>query len=166
MAHAAKRCKLDNVNSPTKPTLSESDVADMEHFLENMVLIYGVLGLSVFETPKIEKQKIEKSDQLFLKGPHAEASGFDSAEGFIVLKGSKAKVLEVDSLSDSIKIERNQLIADGLFIQKENSYELTQDYTFTSPSKAAAIFMARNANGRTEWKNKTGITLKEIQENN
>jgi hypothetical protein len=164
MAKAAKRCKLENGNSPTQPALSESDVADMENFLENMVLIYGVLGLPVFETPKVESQTKEINEQLFLRGPQAEGMGFDSVEGFIVLKGSKAKVAEVESTPDAIKIARSQLVADGLFVQKENSYELTQDYTFTSPSKAAAIFLARNANGRIEWKNKSGKTLKDIQE--
>jgi len=165
MAQQAKRCKLENGNFPAQPALSESDVADMENFLENMVLIYGVLGLPVFETPKIENKTKENNEQLYLKGPQAEATGFDSAEGFIVLKGSRAKVSEVESLSEAIKIARSQLVSDGLFVQKENSYELTQDYTFTSPSKASAIFLARPANGRIEWKNKSGKTLKDIQEN-
>lgn len=168
MAHTAKRCRLENGNSPAQPALSESDVADMENFLDNMVLIYGVLGLSVFETPKIEnspKANSEKNEKLFLKGPQAEAIGYDSIEGFIVLKGAKAKVAEVESLPEAIKISRSQLVTDGLFVQKENSYELTQDYTFTSPSKAASIFLARSANGRIEWKNKSGKTLKDIQEN-
>lgn len=168
MAQAAKRCRLENGNSPTQPALSESDVADMENFLENMVLIYGVLGLPVFETPKIEnrvKSNGESNEQLFLKGPQAEAIGYDSIEGFIVLKGAKAKVAEVESLPEAIKIARSQLVSDGLFIQKDNSYELTQDYTFSSPSKASAIFLARSANGRIEWKNKSGKTLKDIQEN-
>lgn len=165
MALTAKRCKLENGNSPTLPALSESDVADMENFLENMVLIYGVLGLSVFETPKIENQTKENNDTLFLKGPQAEATGYDSIEGFIVLKGSKAKITEVESLSEAIKLSRTQLVSDGLLVQKENSFELTQDYTFTSPSKAASIFLARPANGRIEWKNILGKTLKEIQEN-
>ncbi len=165
MALTAKRCRLENGNSPTQPALSESDVADMENFLENMVLIYGVLGLPVFETPKIESPAKENNQQLFLKGPQAEATGFDSAEGFIVLKGSKAKIAEVESLPDAIRIARAQLVSDGLFLQKDTSYELTQDYTFSSPSKASSIFLARPANGRVEWKNKYGKTLKDIQEN-
>ena len=165
MAQTAKRCRLENGNSPTQPALSESDVADMEHFLENMVLIYGVLGLPVFETPNIENRASDNNEQLHLKGLQAEATGFDSAEGFIVLKGSKAKLTDVESLPEPIKISRAQLVSDGLFVQKDNSYELTQDYTFTSPSKAAAIFLARSANGRIEWKTKAGKTLKDIQEN-
>ena len=48
--------------------------------------------------------------------------------------------------------------------EEEGKYILTQDYTFSSPSAAAAIFLARNANGRTEWKDSSGKTLKEIQE--
>ena len=40
---------------------------------------------------------------------------------------------------------------------------LTQDYVFDSPSSAAAAFLGRPANGRTEWKDNHGKTLKELQ---
>lgn len=169
MALQVKRCQIENGNSPTLPALSESDVADMETFLENMILIYGVLGLPIFETPNvnsIEKESNKTFEHLFLKGSMAEAVGVELIEGFIVLKGSRARVAEADALPEAIKIARSQLVKDGLFIQKDNSYELTQDYTFSSPSNAAAIFLARSANGRTEWKNSDGKTLKQIQGDN
>ncbi|TXI89048.1 MAG: DUF4357 domain-containing protein, partial [Burkholderiaceae bacterium] len=35
---------------------------------------------------------------------------------------------------------------------------------FSSPSTAAAIVLGRSANGRVEWKESSGRTLKEIQE--
>ncbi len=41
---------------------------------------------------------------------------------------------------------------------------MTQDYTFTSPSVAAAVLLVRSANGRVEWENANGKTLKEIQD--
>lgn len=36
---------------------------------------------------------------------------------------------------------------------------------FSSPSTAAVIITGRNANGLTEWKTKTGKTLKDIESN-
>jgi hypothetical protein len=164
MAKVAKRCRLENGNSPTLPALSESDVADMDTFLENMVLIYGVLGISVFETPKVDIGNAKPSDSLFLKGQNTEAVGYEAIEGFIVTKGSKATAIEVASIPESIKAARAQMIKDGLFSKSDNSLILTQDYTLTSPSKAAAIFLGRSSNGRVEWKNSDGETLKEIQE--
>lgn len=167
MAQKAKKCRLENGNSPALPALSESDVADMEGFLENMILIYGVLGLPVFETPKIQQFETQKDKEaLYLKGPHTEATGYDSVEGFIVLKGAKATTTEVPSIPDAIKSARAQMVSDGLFSKSGNSFELTQNYTFSSPSKAAAILLGRSTNGRVDWKNVAGKTLKEIQETN
>ena len=43
-------------------------------------------------------------------------------------------------------------------------YRFTQDYSFSSPSMAAAVVLGRSANGRIEWKDAQGRTLKELQE--
>ena len=43
-------------------------------------------------------------------------------------------------------------------------YVFVQDYAFRSPSTAAAVTLGRNANGRTEWKDGQGRTLKTLQE--
>ena len=50
------------------------------------------------------------------------------------------------------------------FIEQGELYRLTQDYTFNSPSTAAGVLLGRTANGRIEWKDSKGRTLKEIQE--
>jgi hypothetical protein len=39
-----------------------------------------------------------------------------------------------------------------------------QDYVFTSPSTAAGLVLGRQANGRTEWRELTGRTLRDLQE--
>ena len=49
LAKEAKRCVLDNANMPQRPALSEMDMADMEVFLEQVLLICGVLGINVFQ---------------------------------------------------------------------------------------------------------------------
>lgn len=43
------------------------------------------------------------------------------------------------------------------------SYRFSQDYAFSSPSTAAAVLLGRSANGRIEWKDAQGRTLKELQ---
>lgn len=164
LAQSAKRCKIENGNNPAPPALSESDLADMDNFLENMILVYGALGLSVFETPKSQKKETAKSQQLLLKSNGADARGYDSVEGFVVLKGAKAVGKEVASIPQPIHLARKQMLEDGLLVQNGPMYELTQDYTFSSPSKAAAIFLGRSANGRVEWKDSSGKTINEIEE--
>jgi len=59
---------------------------------------------------------------------------------------------------------RQKLLENGVLVQEGEYCRFTQDYTFTSPSKAMAVLMARNGNGRIEWKDADGRTLKEIQE--
>ena len=54
--------------------------------------------------------------------------------------------------------------ADGEPRDQDNILDLTQDYLFDSPSTAAGVLLGRSANGRIEWKNQLGQTLKSIQE--
>jgi hypothetical protein len=56
------------------------------------------------------------------------------------------------------------LLDQGVFVDEDKHYRLTQDYTFNSPSTAAGVLLGRSANGRIEWKDAQGRTLKEIQE--
>lgn len=58
---------------------------------------------------------------------------------------------------------RRQLVDDGVLVLDGPSYRLTRSYLFDSLSQAAATLLARNANGRTEWKDGQGRTLKQIQ---
>jgi hypothetical protein len=56
------------------------------------------------------------------------------------------------------------LFEQGVLVDQGEFYTFHQDYTFDSPSTAAATVMGRNANGRIEWKTRNGVTLKELQE--
>ena len=58
---------------------------------------------------------------------------------------------------------RQELIANGVMTLEAGLYRFTQDYSFSSPSTAAAVVLGRSANGRIEWKDAQGRTLKEIQ---
>ena len=58
---------------------------------------------------------------------------------------------------------RQTRVANGVLQQDGDIYVLTQDYEFRSPSSAAAAMEGRTSNGRVEWHDKDGRTLKEIQ---
>jgi len=51
-----------------------------------------------------------------------------------------------------------------VFLQESSCLSLAQGYEFNSPSQAAMMLLARTANGRIEWKDAKGVTLKEHQE--
>jgi len=50
-AKRAERCHLDNATQPKEPGLSESDRADTQGFLREMLRILPLLGVRVFEKP-------------------------------------------------------------------------------------------------------------------
>jgi hypothetical protein len=50
-ASKAGRCHLDNANQPKEPGLSESERADTQGFLREMLRVLPLLGVRVFEKP-------------------------------------------------------------------------------------------------------------------
>jgi hypothetical protein len=173
LAAEAKRARLDNGNVPQLPVLSEADRADAEGFLADILLCLPILGVNVFEKPKIPASTgpegvrnagPEEVVELFLRAKGIEASGIYTAEGFIVRAGSQAVKVEVPSIHPFLRELRRSLRDQGVFMDAGDVYRLSQDYTFNSPSTAAGVLLGRSANGRTEWKDAKGRTLKEIQE--
>jgi hypothetical protein len=166
LAREAKRCKVENGNSPTLPAISEMDVSDMDSFLSDMKVVYSVLGVKVFDVPKIDTADRDDAVLLRLKsGSEIIAYGADRAEGFVVTKGSKCLKKEVPSFPARAKAFRDSLIALGVLASLDSKfYSFSQDYVFNSPSAASDTILGRSANGRIEWKDDKGKTLKDIQE--
>lgn len=161
LAAEAKRAELDNGNVPQRPALSEADAADAEGFLEDLLLCLPIVGINLFEKARAGATY---SRELFLKAKGIEARGVDGSEGFVVRAGSRAVKTEVPSCHAYMVALRRSLLEQGVFALEGDAYRLTQDYTFNSPSTAAGVLLGRSANGRVEWKDAGGRTLKEIQE--
>ncbi|MFU8857468.1 MAG: GIY-YIG nuclease family protein [Deferrisomatales bacterium] len=166
LARAAKRMPLENGNSPSEPSLSEADRADMEVFLQNILGMLPVLGIHAFEKATADDAPGD-AVALYCRGRGVEAKGYDTAKGFVVRSGSSAAADEVPSLKKhfpNVCELRAELLGSGVLVPKGEVYELTQDYTFSSPSLASAVVLARASNGRVDWKDAGGKTLKEIQQ--
>ena len=160
LAKEAHRCELDNGDQPQRPSLSAADEADVQTFLDEMLLCFPVLGVSVFETPA---SSVPKKDLLYLRAKDCDCRGYESADGFVVLKGSRARVHEVPSIHAYLTDLRATLVANGVLEQDGDSFVVAQDYEFRSPSSASAAMEGRTSNGRIEWRDKDGRTLKELQ---
>lgn len=161
LAKDAKRAELDNGNVPQLPALSEADAADAEAFLLDLLLCLPLMGAPFFEqTPP----KPAKGRELLLKAKGIEARGMDTAEGFVVRAGSQAVKEEVPSIHAYLVELRKTLLAQGVLVPDGPVWRMTQDYAFNSPSTAAGVLLGRSANGRMEWRDAKGHTLKEIQE--
>ena len=166
LASAAKRIALDNGNSPAEPSLSELDRAYVEVFLDHVLGMLPVLGVHAFEAVTQRNLKTASSE-LVCKGKGIVARGYESTQGFVVTAGSQAVLEEAPSMKVHVRSMfdiRQTLIANGVLKKAETFYEFTQNYVFSSPSTAAANVLGRSANGRIEWKDTNGRTLKELQE--
>ena len=156
------RYLFENSSTPTQSSISESDQAEMEEYIDNIKILVNTLGHKVFEGKRELKPPEEfELESFFIKATRgADAQGEPTSGGFLVVKGSIIAGSTVASYSDSLMKLRNSIIDSGII---NKAFEFTEDYIFTSPSYAAAIVMGRNANGLTEWKRKDGKTLKEYE---
>lgn len=160
IAKNAKRCSLENGNSPTAPSLSEAEKADAESFLDEMLLCFPVLGVSIFESVQTPPKRAQLF-QLLRKG--VLATGFESADGFVVTAGATAVLECVPSMHAYAKDLRDELVRLGIFKKTSTGYKLQQSFSFASPSTAASILLGASVNGRDAWKTESGETLKEMQ---
>ena len=125
--------------------------------------VQNTLGHKVFE----EKREVKPSQHqtlFYIKSTRgADARGEPTSDGFVVLKGSKVAISTVPSITQNFSRFRDELIISGVITESNGIMEISEDYVFSSPSTAAVIVMGRNANGLTEWKLKTGTSLKEFE---
>jgi hypothetical protein len=160
LAKEANRVELDNGNDGSAPPLSEPDTAEAEAFLQEMLLIYPVLGLQAFQ--KAEDLP-SSSSRLHLVGKDTRAEGTETSDGFVVFAGSLGRVTAVPSIHAYGAQLRKAFLAKGTFVVEGQHLRLTEDYVFPSPSTAAMVLLGRTSNGRIEWKTADGRTLKDLQ---
>lgn len=168
LAKAANQWSLDNGTVPSPPPLSEADRADAEWFLEEMLVIFPLLGVDAFEAASAQTTDHPGSDArntiLYLKERGAEGTGREVGDGFVVSKGSQARVKEVASIHQYMRDLRAQLLEREVLAKEGDHYVFTQDFRFGSPSTAAGVLIGGAANGRLAWKDASGRTLKALQQ--
>lgn len=139
--------------------MPEGEVAFVNGFLARMLVLYRILGVDAFEVPTAKA--MGDSPRLSLG---TSAQGYDTADGFVVLKGSTAKADAHPSFQAWLKTLRDRLVSDKVLGASADGYVFLQDYSFSSPSAASAIIVGRSSNGREAWKNADGQTLKQLQD--
>ena len=168
LALAAKRYDVKNGNDPTPGNITEEKESEMEEFIDYAKVIMGTLGHRLFE-PLVKtataaeavppttgdnlKLHLERTIKLVGK---VEADGSQTAEGFVVFKGSHISPVDDDTIPAVIKDRRKAVKVD------ENNI-LLEDELFTSPSYAAMFVIGKSENGLTRWKTKDGKSLKALE---
>ena len=169
LAKEAGRYIVKNGNDPNPGNVTEEKESELDEIVENTLMIIGTLGYRVF-VPMIKEVSQDLTDNhstyLYLKrktkksNKVIEATCERTTEGFVVLEGSQVEVMDSPNLPASLKEMRQNLIAsqviqDGVLKEKQ---------LFSSPSYAAAFLLGMQTNGRTDWKDQDGRTLKELEE--
>ena len=95
-----------------------------EGFLVEVLVCFPVLRLRVFEQPS-NFPSINPSNLFFLRGPDAKGRGYESPNGFTVLKGAKGRRDFTASSPDALMRSREQLIRQGVLAKQGNQVELT-----------------------------------------
>jgi len=160
LAANAKKCTLDNGNAPTLPTLKESQRAEADGYLDDILLCLPILGADYFSMPP---KKTQSTVEFSIKARGITAIGYESTNGFIVQKGSHAAKTTA-KIRTLVKETRDRLIKQSVLENKGEYYELLQDFAFNSPSLAGACMIGGQCNGRKMWKTKDGKTLKQVQD--
>ena len=172
LARAAKRVPLDNANQPAEPSLSEADRADMEVFLAHMLGMLPVLGVHAFEQAPAAPVSAAvgafpaSPALLYCMGKGVEATGYESTQGFVVKVGSQAVKAVTASFAQMVGTAelRADLLKNGVLVPEGDALRFTQDYVFSAPSAASDIVLGGCTNGRIQWKDAQGRTLKALQE--
>lgn len=169
LAKEAGRYIVKNGNDPNPGNVTEEKESELDEIVENTLMIIGTLGYRVF-VPMTKKTSQDLTDNhstyLYLKRKTKksnrviEATCERTTEGFVVLEGSQVEIKDSPYLPASLKEMRQNLIAsrviqDGVLKEKQ---------LFSSPSYAAAFLLGMQTNGRTDWKDQDGRTLKELEE--
>ena len=169
LAKEAGRYIVKNGNDPNPGNVTEEKESELDEIVENTLMIIGTLGYRVFVpmTKKVSQDLTDNhSTYLYLKrktkksNKVIEATCERTTEGFVVLDGSQVEIKDSPYLPASLKEMRQNLIAsrviqDGVLREKQ---------LFSSPSYAAAFLLGMQTNGRTDWKDQDGRTLKELEE--
>jgi hypothetical protein len=160
-ARAAGKIVLENGNTPPRPGLSEAAQANMEVFLDYVLMVLPALRIDIFlrntrppiaaslETTLAAAPTFElKSERHGLQATAQLVSG-----EFVVQAGSRARSSwsEVSETHNYAQLYA-ELVKTGVLEQHEGYRVFAVNYAFKSPSAAAAVILGRPANGPNDWK--------------
>ena len=167
LAHEAKQCEVINEKTTALPALPKNDILNAERFLQEMLRCFTAIGVQLFEKPKERVTGDNETKLLYIKSEVLKATGYESANGFVVCKDSQAILDVVESFDkypqfQKVMRDRTFLIEQSILKREDNVYVFTQDFTLSSASNAANVVLGYSGDlGR--WRDEHGTSLKEIR---
>lgn len=159
-ATKAGRYSLENGNAGARPHTPAPLEADCHEIHETAATLMATLGQPIFEPLTGSPTAKGEKELFYCKGSGADGVGEYTSEGFVVHKGSQARLDIVASLQDTGRARnRDKLIEEGILMKQGDVLAFARDHLFGSPSTAASIIMGRSVNGWDAWKAADGKTL-------
>ena len=164
IARGCHRYTVLTKNTYKNTVMKESHIAAMEEFIDNVKIIINALGYKVLE-PLLHPDSTDSTAidyvLLYINKGNAVATGKVTSEGFVVLKGSTInEKMSAKSLGASVVKLREKYLADG----KVETLATTEDILFSSSSAAADFILGYSVSGPKTWTDKSGRSLKEIED--
>lgn len=154
------RYGVENASEPARSHITEQMEADVMDLYEDMKVLLSTLGFPLLE-PLLETKN--KGAKLFCRGKSVEAFGYYTNDGLVVMAGSRASKELAPTTGPSVRSHTDRLLASLVLADRGDFYEFVTDHLFETPSRAASVVLARNANGWIEFKDKAGKTLDALE---
>jgi uncharacterized protein DUF4357 len=160
VAKRADRFTIANGSTPAKSYVPEPLEADLLDGFDTIRDLLSTLGFPVFEELHITPAT---NLVLYCNRPGTDARGSYIEDGFVVLKGSVAKLEESPAADAWVKNLRKRLRSEGVLQENQDKLVFSRDHLFKSPSTAAIAVLGRRGNGWTEWHDSDGRSLDELE---
>lgn len=156
---------LENANTPARPSLSEAAQANMENFLDYILMVLPALRIDFLlaQTRPNSKQLVASSRAYPEISPVFElhtpkhsikaTAKLDNGE-FVVQAGSSARPRWIGKGTENSGYAKlfDELVRIHVLVSDRKISTFEENYAFKSPSAAAAVINGRNSNGTLEWK--------------
>ena len=151
----------ENTQVPKKPATTPQHRIPAEQFFEYVQFLTQFVGCDIFSS---KKEQAKPTEHIFYcKRAGSDAQGYYKKETdeFVVLAGSELRSGFCDALTPKSQ-QKRQMFIDTYCTVAKGKIILKVDYTFPSPSAAAAMMVGGSSNGWTRWKDAEGKTLSEV----
>jgi len=158
---SAANTSLENGTNPSLPSLSEAAQANMESFIDQLLMVLPALTVDLFASkakPDTSTQPKEFIDspvfELTLKKEGIRAIARLEDGEFVVQKGSLARAKYIGKRSDKSYYGKlwDTLVDQGILVDQGKNKVFVQSYGFSSTSAAGAVCNGRTTAGPIAWK--------------
>jgi hypothetical protein len=163
-AKQAGRMNVENIKTPPRPSLSEADQANMEHFVDQVLTVLPAIGIDGFvkktrpvgnaasSTPFNTHSKVVFELKSGEHSEHGRVHGRAYLEDgeFVVQEGSVGRSRWI-GVEHSYQRLFDEVVESGVYVEDGGQRRFTKPYAFSSTSAAGAVLNGRVTAGPKDW---------------